>query len=152
MELPCHEAENLVPLSVLQDLPCANECKDTLSVLSRIQVHEESIGAACEQHFSRFFDLKEGLSSERLAKLVADERLTLPEANWIKDKLKIAGIDPEQFKLKGLGGTILKQVNERNSSRAQIRQIVRTQKWREAFEHVFTDLIWTCVAPPPSVA
>jgi hypothetical protein len=87
LPLPCHEVENLIPHDVLALLECARE-SELESLALKIFDLERRERWPCEVSFWLFVDLKNGLSSDKVATLDATE------SKWIYERMAAVGARP----------------------------------------------------------
>jgi hypothetical protein len=68
------------------------------------------------------------------------------EQSWIKTKLELAGIDPEQDSIGGYGDRVIRQVLADNRFLSDLRKMTRQRSWRRDFSSFLDELIWMVAA------
>ncbi|NUB43805.1 hypothetical protein GEU84_005360 [Fertoebacter nigrum] len=128
---PCHEMENLVPFPVVLSMQCALN-NSANPVLSAICSHEED-SKSFRNRFWHFFDVKNGVVSEKVHKLTADE------ISWLNEKLNISGISispdfTDNKYIPGYGSRVVDQLKADPDLQELFQKHVHDIDWRTAFD------------------
>ncbi|MGJ5041883.1 MULTISPECIES: hypothetical protein [unclassified Bradyrhizobium] len=138
---PAREAESLVPLAIVAQLPCGKGSV-TNGVHLNIAAAEKVGGHASTDAFWLYFDLKEGVSVEKV------NRLNDAERDWLTGKLSLVGIDPAHVSIPGYGENIIKQLFESNRLLGEYRDAVQHRSWRDVFDHFISEMVWIFAGAP----
>jgi hypothetical protein len=133
--LPCREAENLIPRTIVVQVPSARG-RSLNSVSLNIEAAEAALGNLPSDRFWSYVDLKNGLDTAKLSTLEVASR------DWISEKLGHANLDLEDFCLEGYGGSVVGQVEASGSLAGKLRGAIRETAWRDAFAHFFDPIAW----------
>lgn len=127
---PCHEMENLVPFPVVLSMQCALD-NSANPLLSAICSHEEG-SELFQNRFWHFFDVKNGVVSEKVHRLSADE------ISWLNGKLNISGVNislafAEEKYLPGYGSRVVDQLKANSALQSLFQEHIHKIDWRTAF-------------------
>lgn len=136
--VPGHEIENVIPVSVLELLPCAQARGAEISLHKLIANREQNNREAIDNSLWLYSDLKIGYSLDRLPANFSDA-----DKAWYSSKAELAGRDC--LELAGFGNNIVSQILDDNAAISRLLQDVRTRSWREVFEEFFSGIIWLCI-------
>ncbi|MDR6667247.1 hypothetical protein [Rhizobium sp. 1399] len=137
--LPCREIENLVPFSILEQLPFALDKAAQLHALRRIEETEIAGGVPVEQRFSHYYDMKNGLGDRPL-----DERLPENVVLWWEGKIAHGGNRPCYT---GFGGHIIRHLLEHTPCLQGFLRYVKSESWWNIFGELFALVLWVGFAP-----
>lgn len=136
---PCHESENILPMSLVMELPSGIRNR-TNGILLQIDAEERAHGERLEEKYWLFFDVKEGLTREKF------EGMTQADRDWVATKLQYAGVDPLTENLTGYGDRVIRQVFAENRFQGDLRKLTRHGDWRHVFSAFLEDIVWALVA------
>ncbi|WP_262049079.1 hypothetical protein [Bradyrhizobium sp. Bra78] len=136
---PAHEAENLVPLPIVMNLPSGVR-NPTNTILLRVSQEEISNGHPLAEQFWLFFDVKEGSTPQKFG------RMTENDQAWIISKAKLANIDPSEHSVAGYGDRVIGQVFAENKFKSELRKETRHPNWRDVFAGFLDEIIWVFLA------
>jgi hypothetical protein len=137
---PCREAENVIPMDLAMKLPSGLGNGSNRYLLA-IADAEIVAGHVLGHQFWLFFDLKEGLTGERIEQLEGNEK------GWIEAKLRLIGLDLDQVSLGGYGDRMFAQLSAENRFWDELRKLTRERRWGDIFDIFLTELIWCFISP-----
>lgn len=138
--LPCMEAENIVPMSVLEDLPCCQQKANQLSALKRIDEQEEASGIPLSDRFLLFYDMKNGVNNSHL-----ECNNPVGAGDWYKQRIAMGG---NAAHLSGISDGIIPQILREEKLLFRLsREATRNHRWLEVFGDFFADICWIGYAP-----
>jgi hypothetical protein len=136
---PCREAENAVPMELVMALPSGH--KNPANALHlEISNQEVAQGHSLEEYFWLFFDLKEGMSAARFAKLAPDDKA------WLDAKLNLCGVKAADLNIGGYGDSIIRQIFADNKFVGELAKLTRRQNWRTVFSPFLEEVLWILVS------
>jgi hypothetical protein len=136
---PCHESENIVPMSLVMSLPSGVRNR-TNAVLLEIEGQEKRRGHALDHRYWLFFDVKEGLTADKFGKMEFSDK------KWISSKLELAKIDPFERNIEGYGDNIVRQIFSENRFQSELRKLTRHHDWQNIFSSFLEDFVWILAA------
>lgn len=138
---PCvREIENLVPLSIMKYLPCA-QAHPNIEHLEIISQREKELKIDDRNNLWFHLDIKLGLGEDLIDRVVDQA-----DSNWLREKhrlireLNIVGIE-------GFGKNVVEQAVEQVQLHGEFRKAVRAGCWWNLFGPHLSFLIWLCAAP-----
>lgn len=134
---PCREIENLIPLDVLECLPCSHGRAADIAACRKIEDYEADSGCPPHLSFWWFYDLKSGINREHLEKVSGEELRT-----WLTQKIEHA---PSSFL--GFGDKIVSQLISSSPALAKFLKIVRATAWWSLFGTIIEKILWIGFAP-----
>ena len=135
---PCREAENCLPPDLVMTLPSGVGNKSN-EVLIAIADRETAAGVHGSEAFWLFFDLKEGLTTEKIRRLTRQA-----EIDWIATKLSYVGLTIDNVSIGGYGERLFDQLAN-GPHLAALRALTRENRWREVFASFLEQIIWVLV-------
>lgn len=135
LALPCHEIENVIPFLRVCLLQSAAGCEWN-TVIPRIERWERSGGKPEAESFWLFFDIKEGLSSEKLGLMNENQR------DWIQQRLAVAGSFRGEWVYPAYGKKVVPLLLDSGLAMSDFRKLVRAVKWRSVFGEFFDKILW----------
>jgi hypothetical protein len=108
--------------------------------LLKVSQEEIANGHPLEDQFWLFFDVKEGLTPQKFA------RLSKKDQAWIISKVQLADIDPSEHAVSGYGDKVLSQVFAENRFKSELWKETRHQNWRGVFSSFLDELVWVFLA------
>jgi hypothetical protein len=137
VELPCHEVENMIPLSVLYELMPSKDAVATLDTLEAIDAAEAASGIPQNERFKLYFDMKDGFSSANSGNISRAQR------SFIQERLSLAGVDIKKAEISGIGKKLAKQITDDNKFLSQFCQRIMTcPYWKDVFFESFKVLLY----------
>jgi hypothetical protein len=139
--LDCHEIENVLHPKLVLGLPCGAQYRSADIINRLISLEEDLFG---ENSIWRYLDVKDGIDSDKLAKLEGKR------AEWLRGKMKLLGLEEDGFVIAGFGDGVISSLN-RSVDRHQLlsRYTINNASWNTAFRGVFNDLAWRFVGRTP---
>lgn len=131
---PGREVENFIPLSVYLELKSDFD-KGSSKNLLRIQKDEHPIDEL--DRFWFFFDVKKGICSDDLPKILDDGW-----RSWIETRLSLTLNDLEDFRIAGFGEKVLAHFLDSQAHLAKFHDTLKTNEWRLVFWAFFDQLLW----------
>lgn len=140
LPLPCLEAENLIPLNVIEALPSCVEKANEISALKRIDAAEEAAGVPLNRRFIYFYDLKVGIKE-------SDRECVNPAGGkeWYAERIAMGGNSAKHC---GISSSLIYQLIDDDKARKLFsKEIKRNRKWISVFEEFFAAICWIGYAP-----
>lgn len=134
---PCREIENMIPLDVLEGLPCVHGRAADIAAFRKIDAEEKRRNCAPHESFWWFYDLKNGVNREQLEKVSGEEL-----RGWISQKI---GVAPSKFV--GFGDRIVPQLLASHLVLAKFLKMVRASCWWDLFGSIIEKMLWIGFAP-----
>lgn len=128
--LPCHEVENLIPLQIVEKLPCAAEKSDQILGLNKIAESEERVGVPENEKLWYFYDLKNGVCRE--------------SNEWVDGKIKVGG--GKRAAYSGFGNKMVSQLLDKEKIYNEFGRSTGRQSWLCMFEDMFLEIYWLGVS------
>lgn len=136
--LPVREIDNLVPLHIIDRLPCAKQKANSVDILNRITSQEMKLGIKPEEFYIRFFDLKNGINRNIVT------QITDPAVRkWIESKLALANVS----EVEGFGDSIIPQTLQSIEASKMLKKHVEKPDWWGLFGKEFARTVWFGIAP-----
>lgn len=135
--IPCREIENLVPIEVVEGLPCGVARADHLVSLKKLATSEEGAGIPADARFWCFYDLKKGVDLVQLEKVAPDSI-----RDWTIAKMALSPCSYE-----GISETLVPQLLNHKKQLAAFLSLVRKPEWWNCFGRVISMLMWIGFAP-----
>lgn len=136
---PVREVENVVPIDLLFQLACGKG-NSTNSILIEIAEAEIKGGAVATDMYMNFFDIKLGLSSQKL------KSLSPAAQEWISSKLALAGHVHDNWTIGGYGERVVPQISADGYFIAELRRLMSGSIWRSIHWGFFTFVAWFFVS------
>lgn len=131
---PARELENLIPLPVLAELPCASS---TLAMRHLDRIAASELPLNTNDRFHLYFDMKKGFKSG-----VASTLPSVQCRKWMEERLSIISKDTNEVSILGFGEKVISQIFHRNVHQARLRTHIRHESWIEIFHTFLTETIW----------
>lgn len=135
-ESPCKEAENFIPLSILnahrQRICPEYGCFDALENL----VTGQTVSGSSDC-FWLFFDLKRGVEADKL-----DTFSTPPVSDWLHRKYQLGDDTFSDIQITGFGDGILRQFLNCGEAVKDFIAFMKTPYWQTHFESFFDLIYW----------
>lgn len=142
--LPCHEIENLLPTELVSLLQSAAG-HGTIGILQQIESLEKASGCPPHDRYWMYFDVKLGLSQDRLNSMHRDGQA------WHKAKLEMIGMPIEDLAIEGFGKQVIPTMKSDGSLVSLFASKMREKKWLEIFSESFAYAGWFFISEKPSI-
>lgn len=130
---PCREIENLIPIDVVEGLPCAAARVDLLAALRSIQVKESESGVPHSERFWWYYDLKVGVDLVQLDKVSPDV-----VRDWTRGKMALA-----EASYSGISSSLVPQLLDDKAQLPAFLTLVKKSDWWDWFGQIVQGLLWT---------
>ncbi|NTG74508.1 hypothetical protein G6M02_14370 [Agrobacterium rhizogenes] len=148
VELPCHEAENMIPLSSLSELPLPPEHLLTLTKLQQIEKKEIEAEIPVSERLKLFFDFKNGVLPEKMIALRGTSY-----GRYLREKFELIGIDITKEAVHGLGDHLTRRLTEEGKAIADFCQkIFSCPYWKDIFSDALSNLLYFLLGGQKRVA
>lgn len=137
---PCHEVENLVPLTVAMKLQCATACRLVPLVL---HVEEWETHHNSSEKLWHYVDLKKGISREHINTLRTNAK------QWLEKRLKDCGVDVDKGSYNGFEDHMITQLFSNGEAQKLLRSAIRGKPWMDHFGDFIGGMIWWFAAYTP---
>lgn len=138
----CREAENLIPLTVMGQLPCAQRKAQEISLLRLLDEGEKQNNVSVDQKCWLYIDLKVGSNIES-----TDEECKA----WYEQKAALVDVEINDWRWTGFGPSVISQVLSNGQHLKSLRKAVRSGDYDHVFDADFEDLVWCCAARATSL-
>ncbi|MGQ3214794.1 hypothetical protein [Shinella sp.] len=135
--IPCREIENLIPLEVVEALPCGVDRANHIASLKKLASQEESDGIPVDERFWWFYDLKKGVDLVQLEKVTPDHI-----REWTIGKMALS---PCTYV--GVSETLVSQLLDHKTQLPAFLGLVKKPDWWRYFGRVISMLMWIGFAP-----
>jgi len=129
VELPCHEAENMLPLSSISQLDLSHGHVETIKLLGEIESQEVLGNVPSQERLKLFFDFKNGIAAEEPTSARRKQQL-----KFLKEKFDLINVDISRCEVAGLGDHLTKRVAQNGKAISDFSQAMFTcPYWRDVF-------------------
>ncbi|MBB1492969.1 hypothetical protein H5395_15890 [Paracoccus sp. MC1854] len=140
--LPCHEAENVLPLSCAviaghADNPLVRAVKDI----------EQRSGVGVGHDAWSYLDLKGGFDGAKTADKVINGELPSSVLEWFSGLFACEQEQLDTIKIQGLGPRFASELLNSGRAMAEFHRRSRDDTWTERFARFYEDFIWFMAAP-----
>jgi hypothetical protein len=148
VELPCHEAENMIPLSSMLELPLPRDHIETLTLLGEIEKKEVAAKIPASERLKLFFDFKNGASPDRMIALRGTN-----QRRYLQEKFQLVGLDVTKVTVHGLGDHLTRRLADEGKAIADFCQkIFSCPYWKEVFSGALSNLLYFLLGSQKRVA
>lgn len=138
VELPCHEAENMIPLSSLFELPLPPEHISTLKILQQIEKKESDSQIPIADRLKLYFDFKNGILPEKILELRGTN-----QRRYLQEKFELIGIDITKQAIPGLGDHLTRRLMEEGRAISDFcHNIFSCPYWKDVFSDALSNLLY----------
>lgn len=147
-QLPCHEAENLIPWSTFQGLTLSVGERQSIDVLQKIEAEEEASGIPLDDRLRVYFNFKDGWDATKV-----DTAKHRDLAKFMDVKLQMVGLSADTYALEGFGDKLTRRVAEEGKAAAALcRDIFGCSYWTKMFSPPLVKLCSILVGSEPRPA